>query len=304
MVQHFRGTLAMAQLDYGEVKEAMANLALAVSQDVGDAKLSPAYHASQAVAQGRALLAARRPQEALPRYESALALLEKAGVRGSLYLTAESEHALALAEVGRTGDASQRLERMVEQRRKGNPGELQMALRFLGYTRHQQGRQDEALSLLHEARQVLEKLTAAPTARSAFKLGLADTLRDTGYVYLARDRAAEALQEFDAARARYDDVQGVLSPSHAEAMVGSGRARLSLDRAAEAVPLLEQADTFWRDFDPDNREAGEAAFWLARGYAALGRAGEAKQAYARAAKILARSPMPGDAQLLQLARRG
>jgi tetratricopeptide (TPR) repeat protein len=304
MVQHFRGTLAMTQLDYGEVKAANANLDLAVSQDIGDAKLSPAYQGSQFVARGRVLLAARRAQEALPHYVSALALFEQAGVRNTLYLTAEAEHALTLAEVGRTEDAAQRLERMVEQRRKGNSGELQMVLRFLGHTRYRQGRQDEALSLLNEARQMLEKLTAAPSARAAFKLGLADTLRDIGYVHLARDRTVDALREFDAARTRYRGLQGMLAPGHADALVGSGRARLLLDQTSEALPLLEQADAFWRDFDPENRWAGEAAFWLGRCYAALGRTGEAKQAYARAARILAGSQFSSDQELVRLARQG
>jgi eukaryotic-like serine/threonine-protein kinase len=304
MVQHFRGTLAMTQLDYGEVKAAIANLARAVAQDVGDAKLSPAYHASQSVAQGRVLLAARLPQEALKHYDAALAAFEQAGVRNTLYLTAEAEHALALAESGQTEEAARRLERMVEQRRKANSSELQMTLRFLGYTRYRQDRHDEALALLNEARQILEKFTAKPAARAAFKLALADTLRDIGHVHLARDRAIDSLREFDAARARYGDLQAMLSPGHVEALVGSARARLLLDRTTEALPLLEQADAFWRDFDAGNRWAGETAFWLGRCYSALGRTGDARHAYARAAKILAGSTIPRDRELVQIARRG
>jgi hypothetical protein len=34
--------------------------------------------------------------------------------------------------------------------------------------------------------------------------------------------------------------------------------------AAKALPLFEQADQFWRAFDPSSRFAAEAADWLAR----------------------------------------
>ncbi len=82
-----------------------------------------------------------------------------------------------------------------------------------------------------------------------------------------------------------------------------GRAQLDLLQAAEALGPLQEADAFWNDFDPDNRQTGVTAFWLGKCYAALGRTNDAKKAYSRAAKILARSPFPGDAKLVQLSRR-
>ncbi len=152
MVQHFKGTLAAVQLDYGEIKEAIGNLAQATAQDVGAAKLSLTYRASQATAQGRALLVARRAADAIGHYEAALALFERAGGRNTLLLSAEAEHALALAQTGRLDEASERLERMVAERRKANnSGELQVALRHLAYVRSLQARHDEALALLREA---------------------------------------------------------------------------------------------------------------------------------------------------------
>ncbi len=134
------------------------------------------------------------------------------------------------------------------------------------------------------------------------KLALADATRDAGLVLLETGAAAEAMRHLDEARERYARLQGRVSPNHADALIGSGRARLQLGRAAEAVGFLEQADAFWRDFDPDNRWAGEAAFWLARCYAALGRAADANQAYARATRILERSQLPGDDRLARSAR--
>lgn len=63
----------------------------------------------------------------------------------------------------------------------------------------------------------------------------------------------------------------------------------------EALPLLENADLFWRDFAPNNRWAGETALWL-------GRRADAQAVLSRAARLLAASPIPADAELLKLAR--
>jgi tetratricopeptide (TPR) repeat protein len=302
MVQHYKGTLAAVQLDYGEIKEAIANLTEAVTQDVGAAKLSLTYRASQATAQGRARLIARRASEAIGFYEAALALFGEASTRSTLVLSAEAEHALALAQTGRVDEASERLDRIVaERRRDNNTGELQVALRYLAYVRSLQSRHAEALSLLREAIQILQIITAAPTARSTHKLALADATRDAGLALIETGAVAHALRHLDDARERYATLQGRVSPNRADALIGSGRARLQLGRAAEAVVLFEQADAFWRDFDPDNRWAGEAAYWHARGLTAVGRSGEARMHYTRAARLLARSAFPGDAQLARAA---
>lgn len=77
---------------------------------------------------------------------------------------------------------------------------------------------------------------------------------------------------------------------------------LAQNHPRDGLRLVEQADAFWRGFAPESRWAGEAAFWLARCYEALNRDAQAKQAYARAAQILARSSLPADAELAKHAR--
>ena len=62
---------------------------------------------------------------------------------------------------------------------------------------------------------------------------------------------------------------------------------MSQGRFAEALPLLEKADAFWRGFDADNRWAGEASLWLA----------QCRRAYRRADKILSKSSLPPDNRL-------
>jgi len=138
-------------------------------------------------------------------------------VRGTLLLQGEVEHALALAQLGRIAAAAPRLERMVAERRSGDVGELQPALRALSYARAQQGRFAEALALANEAAQILEAITAKPTARAAHKVALADALRDAGLMRLGLERTQDALSDLEHARQRYAAIQGTLAPGHVDA---------------------------------------------------------------------------------------
>lgn len=115
------------------------------------------------------------------------------------------------------------------------------------------------------------------------------------------DGAVRSLSE---GRSLLEDAQKDMTPAQADAWVGLGRARMGQSRPAEALPLLEAADRFWREFDAENRWAGEAAFWLGRCYAALGRAADARRALTRAERLLSHSPMPSDSKLVRLARQG
>ena len=85
-------------------------------------------------------------------------------------------------------------------------------------------------------------------------------------------------------------------------IIGLGRAKLGQGLASEAIADLEEADGFWRDFDPENRWAGEASLWLSDCYAALGRRRASEEARKRALDILSGSSDPVAARLLRLAR--
>ena len=50
-----------------------------------------------------------------------------------------------------------------------------------------------------------------------------------------------------------------MNPDRADILVGLGRVKMAAGQPAEALPLFQEADGFWRDFDPNNRSAGEAA---------------------------------------------
>lgn len=110
---------------------------------------------------------------------------------------------------------------------------------------------------------------------------LAPALAGAGYVQLARRNYREALGLFDRA----------LMPSteYAPALVGKGEALLSLDQAAEALPVLESALaldpslTIIRErVDVLRFRSAQETLDLARQAAAAGRLAEARTAYARA----------------------
>ena len=92
------------------------------------------------------------------------------------------------------------------------------------------------------------------------------------------------------------------APAQTDLSVGLGRTYLALGEPQRALPYLESADAFWREFDADNRWAGEAAAWLGRSLAGVDRASEAREAFERARAILQRSPIPSDAAFLEILR--
>jgi len=238
------------------------------------------------------LLWAHRPAEAIDSLQQSIAILKERSDRGAT-LIAQADYAIALVELGRLREADDLLRAVDAEGSAMRPQER--PLRAMARLHLLRGEPDKAQSLLEHA---LEQAKLDPR-----RFFLADILIDMGRAQLelgAHDRSIatlqEAIQELERTKIRS-------TPGHATTWMLLGRTRLVSDQAKDALIPLERADGFWRDFDPDNRWAGEAAFWLARCLDALGRSVDAKQAYARAGQILAGSPLPADAKLVKLARQ-
>ena len=131
---------------------------------------------------------------------------------------------------------------------------------------------------------------------------LAQGLLEAGLARLELGEFDTARQLFTKAEALFGDVhKDHTTPARADLLVGMARIHLQGQDYVSALRSAQKADLFWRDFDPDNRGAGEAALWLGRSYLALGRNAEAAEPLARARKVLSRSPIPADATHLRLA---
>jgi hypothetical protein len=87
-------------------------------------------------------------------------------------------------------------------------------------------------------------------------------------VQLDQGASAAAIVSFERALKEFERLETKVTPARADALVGLGRAHLAQGDAARAQSALEQADAFWRGFDPASRSGAEAAEWLARAKAA------------------------------------
>jgi serine/threonine-protein kinase len=288
---HSQGLVSF-QLDYGQIKEAIANAERGFLNLGQHLKRDSHSNARGLLALGGAWVMARRGDKALAPLTTARDALNTVGA-GAHY--AEILRALALAYDGRLNAARALIEPLVTLYRASGNESLSLSVYVLGVVERLAGHYDKALRLQEEA---LASVTPGPRAT----LLTARRLSEIGLNQLALGRVEAAEPTLQRALALLEQHEAQVTPIRTDALVGLGRVKLEQNRPAEALPWLQQADQFWRDFDGDNRWAGEAAFWLGRCYATLGREAAARAAYARAAKVLARSSIAADAELVQVAR--
>lgn len=296
MVGFFLGTAATYQIEAGHTAAAVASAREAwrvLSEQVEPRSFTAAAAEHNL---GAALLAARRAAEAERHLARAAPILrDVVGPAHEKTLTARANRALALAHLGRLREAEGEVAPALEPFERFRGASVDRAAEVLGVTRRLAGDPQGALEL---SRRALQSVPPGPRserhrARVAAEVGLAQVeLGDHGAAVETLERAVLAFRE----------ARMLETPQGADARVGLGRARMGLGRPTEALPALESADAFWRGFDPESRWAGEAALWLGRCLSALGRGSEAERELARAARILARSPIPSDAKLVRLSR--
>jgi eukaryotic-like serine/threonine-protein kinase len=238
---------------------------------------------------GLALMAARRVDAALPAfttaYETAVRTL---GASHRITIDLRARRAVSLAYGGEIAVARTELEGALQQVRDAADASPFVPLYLRGIVERLAGEFAPALELQRRA------LDPERTARRGL------TLVEIGRDQLELDLLEEASRSLSEARAILAELDDRTDPDDADVLVGLGRVRLARGESAEALPLLEEADAFWREFDSENRWAGESAFWLGRAYAALGRREESDRTLSRARKILARSRVPLDAKLLSM----
>jgi eukaryotic-like serine/threonine-protein kinase len=294
MVGYFSGHLAKAQVEYGELEPAISNARNAVRILVGGDIKASLSGATRLRALGIALLAARRADEALTPLLAAVQMGEDFAAKDGL-LSSQSALALAYIQLGRFHEAEVLLGPVIAARREGPPRLLHEPLLHLAILRRLQSRPGESLRLLEEARK-------AVASEPFNQHGLAQVLVATGLTHIDAGEYDRATAVLEQARELLTKTQAGITPLHADALVGLGRA--GLQSREPTCASLEAADAFWRAFDPESRSAGEAAFWLGQCQRQLKRPSQATESLRRAAKLLARSPLPADAALTTTARQG
>jgi tetratricopeptide (TPR) repeat protein len=172
---------------------------------------------------------------------------------------------------------------------------LAQPLHALGVLQRLTGNHDAALRLQQEA---LASITEGPKAgRDRIPV-----MVEIGLDQLELGRHDTALTTLQEALGLMKALDAPPTPVREDALVGLGRLKTAQGLSTEGLPLLEEADRYWRDQAVESRWTGEAALWLGRCYVALGRSAEARPTLARADRILSRSPIPADARLVRIAR--
>jgi serine/threonine-protein kinase len=276
------GSMVQYLLMGGRVKEALecSEAAIRILEPLLEPESS--RHAGVLDARGLALMAARRPAEALAATTRARDIVRKQhGEEHEIAFVLTVHRGRELALLGRLDEARRELEWVVERYGRAGRTTLSTPLHQLGFVTRLQGDAAQAVSLQERA---LAAVRPGPRARRSS----ARILVELGLAKLMASDLAGARGALDEARAIYEEKFTLRPPEYADALVGLGRIGLVEGRPAEAARRLEAADAYWRDLDPGSRWAAECASWLGRAYAALGRAAEAQAQRSRAGEILSR----------------
>jgi serine/threonine-protein kinase len=291
LARDFGARVGQVRILRGELAAGIQALRETLAIPIAENPVSPAAGGRQrALALG--LLWAQRPAEAIEPLSRAIAILQQTrDVRSRLVV--QADYAMALVDLGRLDEAASLLGRIGPEGDALTPREA--PLRAAARLHLARGEAAQAKALLEQAR------AAATIATRGFFLS--DILLDLGRAELALGDAGAAIARADETLEELARTRVQSTPLHASAWLLGGRALLAAGNAREALETLERADRFWNEFDQTHRLAGEAAYWLGHGHAALGQGERARLAFVRAAQILDRSTHAGDAPLRRLAQR-
>jgi tetratricopeptide (TPR) repeat protein len=265
MVGFFSQNLTPFLLDLGDLGDAFASSERARTILSQHAQPESYTFASVRRMRGLSLLLQRKDREALEDLTAAADTYVKVlGPAHEATLSTRASRALARAYTGSLGDALEELDSVVELGRKGQRAVTSTALRALGTVHRMAGNLEEALRI-HE--QALEVIVEGPRAERERMV----VLTEIGLDQVALGRNAEAARSLEEALERFDRLHRKPTPYRADALVGLGRARLSLGRPEDALEPLQQGETLWKGWDSRSPSAREAELWRRRCEEALGR---------------------------------
>jgi serine/threonine protein kinase len=243
----FSQHLALAQLDLGQIKEALENSNNACRIVGEHAKPDSFIYARQLYARGLSLLAARKDAEALTSLTPAVEIFQRTlGRSHEIALAAQISRALALAYAGKTSEVRHELEPVVSHFKKSGNASPCGLLYVLGVNERLAGNYAEALRL---QRACLNSPNKDPKAGLHRMRGLTET----GLNQLELGDYAGAERTFEQSLALFDRLYKQVTPAHADVLVGLGQALIRQGKPYAARVPLKKAERFWREFNTNPR---------------------------------------------------
>ena len=255
----FLQNMVAYRIDLGELDAADANAAEALAI-LGEtmSRDAPTYAVAE---HSHALvhLARRNAPAALATATRAAEVLDR--VQGTGHENAIAAHttmALALTAEGRLDDAAREVDAVAPRAEALAPTSIQKARVALARGTIARLRDDSSAAM-----QYLRGLAESAEPSPKWQRERMRAWAQIGWLQLGQDQAVQAVASFERSLAAFEQLEIRATPARADALLGLGRAHLVQGDAAKGLPLLEQADAFWRGFDPTSRDAGVAAEVLA-----------------------------------------
>jgi tetratricopeptide (TPR) repeat protein len=284
-----------AELERGNLRTAVGMAQKSVAIYLRDSEPGTDVHAYRLRLLGLSLLAARAGIDAERSLDEAVRVSATAAGAGAQPF-GRGGFGLALVQLGKFSAAQAEITRALEGFPPGSRSKHQ-AMRHQGTLLRLQGRAAESIPWFEQA-------IAAATRDALDRQDRAIAFSELGLARLALGDTGAAEESFSKAETLFVQFQPQFTtPARSDLLIGTARAQMQRGKFIEALPTLQKADAFWREFAPQTRWAGEAALWLGRCLLALDRTREGRTELSRATALLASSPLPADAELVELARR-
>jgi eukaryotic-like serine/threonine-protein kinase len=252
------------RIDLGEIELAEANAAEALAIIGENLAHDSMGYALTLHTRAAARLARRDAQSALAEATRAADVLDRvAGVKHDRALAAHTSMAMALMHDGRLDDASREIEAVALRAAVLDPSHALVARVTLARGTIARLRGDAAHAMVY-LRPLIDSTQPAPKWQRERMRAWAQI----GFVQLDRGAPTEAILSFERSLKEFERLESRVSPERADALAGLGRAHLAHGEPAKALPPLQQAEQFWRAFDPASPSAAVVGEWLARARAA------------------------------------
>jgi tetratricopeptide (TPR) repeat protein len=255
MVGFFLRRLAEVECELGELDESIRHAQRSLLVLEAHAPPPAVAHANRLTTLGRSLLQARHTERARAALAQALEIRRTLNDPGRRW-GVQAAYASAQRLSGDLAGAESQLSDIPLDSPQLASEDRMRVLREVGLLRAHQGRHQEAQDSFARA-------LADTSARAEVELERAETLTELGGERYAAGDLEKASAALEAALRIFVERQKRATPGRADALGRLAQVRIAQHRSGDARRLLEEANNFWRGFDPESPWARDTARLLA-----------------------------------------